>query len=113
MTTERDKRVASDVSLDVCDACGWYRLESGHRCRPAEGVLANDLIALVPGVDAGKLGYGDGQVMFDIGEDFTVRFEVHKDGTFTLRDVHLLDSLTTKQAAMLVLMLKGWKDRPQ
>lgn len=110
MTTKRDLETAAEVSLKICPKCGWYD-GFGHaeRCNPERGRAAAQLIAAVPDVRAGQLGYGDGHVVFDLDRDFSVLFERGRRA-FTLRNIHLLDDLNVEEAAALVHALKGWMD---
>lgn len=111
MTTQRDLDTAAEVSLTICDACGWHALmDHRDRCRPDLGRSATHLIEAVPDARAGKLGYGDQQVVFDLTKRFSVRFDVNAAGSFTLRDVYLLDDLSHDDAAALVRVLKDWMD---
>jgi hypothetical protein len=120
MTTQRDLDVAADANrqrndMRICDKCGWYVLiNHADRCDPALGRMAQRLIASVPDVRSGQLGYGDGQVVFDLADDFSVRFEVRRAGThgraFSLCDVHRLGSLTVAEAADLGRAIKTWAD---
>lgn len=110
MTTQRDLATAAEVSLKICDKCGWYAgYNHAERCDPAAGRAASRLIDAVPDVAAGQLGYGDGHVVFDLSDDFSVVFK-RGQRTFSLRDVHLLDNLSIDESAALVRALKGWAD---
>jgi len=114
MTTQRDLATAAEVSLKICDKCGWYAIY-GHaeRCDPASGNTAQRLIDAVPDVAAGQLGYGDGHVVFDLSDDFSIVFERgprRAPGAFSLHHVHLLDSLSIDESAALVRALKVWAD---
>ncbi len=110
MTTQRDLDTAAEVSLKICDKCGWY---DGYlhatRCDPASGKAAARLIGAVPDVAAGQLGYGDGHVVFDLSDDFSVLFDC-SPRTFSLRSVHHLGRLSVDEAAALVRALKDWAD---
>ena len=110
MTTQRDLDTAAEVSLTICAKCGWYD-GFGHteRCNPEHGRSAAKLIAAVPDVRAGQLGYGDGNVVFDLDSDFSIVFERQKHA-FALRDIQLLEDLSVDEAAALVRALKAWMD---
>jgi hypothetical protein len=109
MTTQRDLETAAEVSLTICSKCGWYDgFNHAERCRPEHGRAAQQLIAAVPDVRSGQLGYGDGHVIFEIvGTDFTVVFQ-RRQNAFSLRDVSLRDDLSVEESAALVRALKGW-----
>jgi hypothetical protein len=110
MTTQRDLATAAEVSLKICDKCGWYDGYShATRCDPAAGRAASCLINAVPDMAAGQLGYGDGHVVFDLSPDFSVLFECGPRA-FTLRDVHRLGTLSVDEAAALVRALREWAD---
>ncbi len=117
MTTQRDLDIAAETStrpnqepLTICDKCGWYVLwNHAKRCSPTDGRMAKLLLAEVSDVRSGQLGFGDGVVVFDIDEDFSVLFQVTRNG-FSLRDVHRLGTLSVEEAADLVRALKGWRD---
>lgn len=121
MTTQRDLDVAADANrgcndMRICERCGWYALMNhAERCDPTRGRLAQQLIASVPAVRSGQLGYGDGRVVFDLDEDFAVLFEVsHTDPSkraFSLREVHRLGSLDVDEAADFVRAIKAWADQ--
>ena len=110
MTTKRDLKTAAEVSLKICAKCGWYD-GFGHadRCNPEHGQAAAQLIAAVPDVRSGQLGYGEGHVVFDLDSDFSVVFERGKRA-FSLRNIHLLEDLSVEEAAALVRALKAWMD---
>lgn len=110
MTTQRDLETAAEVSLKICDKCGWYD-GFGHaeRCNPEHGRAAAQLIASVPDVRAGQLGYGEGHVVFDLDRDFSVLFERRRHA-FALRNIHLIDDLSVEESAALVRALKAWMD---
>ena len=110
MTTQRDLETAAEVSLKICTKCGWYD-SFGHadRCKPEHGRDAAQLIAAVPGVRSGQLGYGDGHVIFNLDNDFTLVFQ-RGYRAFLLRDIHLRGDLSADEAASLVLALKVWMD---
>jgi hypothetical protein len=117
MTTQRDLDTAAEVSLKICPACGWYdTLGHAEHCDPERGRAATQLIEAVPDVRAGKLGYGDRQLVFDLAEDFTVRFEVRHvspvslEHRFSLEDIHFLERLSGDEAASLVRALQRWRD---
>lgn len=111
MTTQRDLDIAAEVSLKICEKCGWYTLlNHAEKCNPKNGQVATRLIESVPDIRAGKLGYGDGHVIFDLTDDFHVVFDNARCGKFQLQSVHLIDNLTVDESAALIKVLKGWLD---
>lgn len=115
MTTQRDLDTAAEVPLDICAKCGWYTgFSHDKHCDPVRGARAQRLIAAVPEVRAGQLGYGEDGVVFDLHDDLTVLFRVAPSGSngraFDLRDVTLFGSLNTAEAAALVRAIKTWSD---
>ena len=110
MTTQRDLETAAEVSLKICDKCGWYAgYNHAERCDPARGRAAGRLIGSVPDVRSGQLGYGDGCIVFDLSDDFSIVLE-RGQRAFSLCSVHLLNNLSVDEAAALVRALKGWLD---
>jgi len=110
MATQRDLDTAAEVSLKICAKCGWYDgFNHTDECNPQNGRSAAQLIAAVPGVRSGQLGYGDGHVVFDLADDFTVVFRL-RQGAFAFDNIHLLDGLSVEEAAAFVHALKGWMD---
>lgn len=110
MTTQRDLDVAAKAALPICAECGWYAgYNHAERCNPVAGRAAASLIAAVPDVASGQLGYGDGCVVFDLSDNCSVLFERDRRG-FSLRCVHLLDNLSVGEAATLVRAIKEWYD---
>ena len=108
MTSPRDLATAAKVSLEICAKCGWYDgYNHAERCSPHRGRAAQRLIALVPEVRAGQLGYGDNCVAFDLADNFTIVFDC-EDRKFAFSRLHLLDRLTLEEAAELVRALRGW-----
>lgn len=108
MTTQRDLDTASQTSLKICEKCGWYDGYShSEKCDPAAGQIAKQLIASVPGVSSGQLGYGDRCVAFNLSDDFSVVFE-YEQHVFSLRYVHLLERLSIDESATLIRTLKNW-----
>ena len=110
MTTQRDLETAAEVSLKICDACGWYAgYNHAERCDPARGRAAAHLIESVPDVRSGQLGYGDGCIVFELSDNFSIVFE-RGPRAFSLRDVHLLKNLSVDESAALVRAIKSWLD---
>lgn len=112
MTTPRDLETAAEVSLPICDRCGWY---SGHRhaerCDPAQGRLARKLIDQVPDVRSGQLGYGDDKVVFEISADLVILFTVDRGKRpFALSDVTSFKGLSVEASAGLVRALQRWAE---
>jgi len=117
--TERDKQTAAEVNLGICPKCGWYGstlpndgiFSATHfnRCNPEAGKHASALIEALPDIESGKLGYGDGLVVFDLDENFNVRFSVDSFGAFSLEEVFLLKDMNAAAAESLVRALQAWK----
>lgn len=112
MTTQRDLDNAARVQLNICDKCGWYATHyHAERCNPARGQIAVNLIAAVPDVVAGQLGYGDNCVAFELTPDTTVVFEAGAGKRpFLIRHVWLHGGLSLDDAATLVRALETWAD---
>jgi len=110
MTTKRDLDTAAEVSLKICGKCGWYDT-FGHaaECNPERGRFAAQLIASVPDVRSGQLGYGEGHVVFDLDKGFTIVFRRGRHA-FMLDHIHLLEDLNVDESAALVRALKSWMD---
>lgn len=117
MTTQHDLDFAASSKLAICPACGW-NLTYGHadRCDSQRGSVARKLIAAVPEVKSGQLGYGDGRMVFEIEPsvgnncaDFAITFNVERN-YLSLNDVSLFGRLSVDDAASLVRVLKRWSD---
>ena len=110
MTTQRDLDTAAEVSLEICGKCGWYDgFNHAERCNPEKGRAAAKLIAAVPDVRSGQLGYGNGHVVFDLDSDFSVVFE-RRQHAFALRSIHLIEDLSVEESAAFVRALQTWMD---
>ncbi len=109
MTTQRDLETAAETGnarrepLKICPKCGWYAHEPYNtgRCRPGDGAIADQLIAGLPEIRSGKLGYGSGKVIFDIDEGTTVVFDI-SNNAFSLNHVCCLHSFGHESAKDLV-----------
>lgn len=84
--TERDRETAAETGsdnrppLEICPKCGWYDHGSfGERCQPKAGVLADQLIASMPEIRSGKLGFGIARVVFEIDDNTHVVFDIRNN----------------------------------
>lgn len=113
--TERDKQTAAETAtarqpaLEICPKCGWYEHTdlSPRQCDPEAGALADQLIASMPHIRSGKLGYGQNHVVFEIDEDTSIVFEI-SNNVFSLEGtggVFCLHNFGHESAKELVLAI--------
>ena len=115
MTLERN---AFFNGLTVCESCGWpiaglsetERHQTGcpHKAAGASAARLADKLA---DLRSTKFGYGTDMLTFELDRDLSVRLECRKDGTFQLRDLHLLGGLTADEATDLVRQIADWRKR--
>lgn len=102
--------------LEICEKCGWHKNYQHNKkrynmydaCDPKKGEIAAALSAAVPSARSTKLGYGAGNLTFEISEDVHVTFRVHSDETFGVGNVFLAGDLNQERAARLVRVLQAW-----
>ncbi len=101
--------------LPVCKHCGWPMAgpyeENRHRsnCEHVkQGEAANKLAMQLPEIRSTKFGYGTDRVVFDLSRSLHVHFECRSNGTFSLRELYCLGSITEKDAARLVELIHTW-----
>lgn len=105
------KTTAAREALRVCEQCGWYvhgpYMET--QCDPKLGKVADELAAQAAraGVEATKLGYGFGMLTFLIDERTSMTVQVHRDGTYDVRTIHMLDDTYPSDVMLLVESLKA------
>lgn len=102
--------------IPVCEKCGWpmagpSEIERHRTACPhvAAGASAKDLAERVSELPSTKFGYGGQQLTFEPDKNLHVRFHCNRDDTFHLREVWLLDDLTTDEAAELLRAIADWR----
>lgn len=111
--TKRDKETAAETGtrsrppLEICPKCGWYEHEIlRSECDPKRGEAASRLIAALPEIRSGKLGFGFGRVVFEIDDNTHVVFEVLVDGfSIETGGVWCLHTFRHEDAKKLVLAI--------
>lgn len=105
--------------MKVCPDCGWYEHGSKTRrdieCSPDRGAMVDRLTSAVS-VPSSKLGYGTGNFVFRLAENFhlqmtpTVRSDAPGD-RYRVERLFMLRSLSHADAVDLVETLARWRDR--
>lgn len=96
------------MTLRVC-ACGWHvGTFDDHRCDPEMTKVADRAIeaARERGIEATKLGYGDGKLTFELDERTNITTCPHASGTFSIEGVLMLDDLTHNELIALLAAIK-------
>ena len=88
-------------NLKVCEKCGWYEHLGLDECDPVRGVVA-DKLAKAISVPSTKLGFGFGKLTFIFSDRLHLTLDVHRDGTFDVDSLWMLDPLDTVQVIDLV-----------
>lgn len=93
-----------EARLETCGKCGWSlsNLPQNHRCKPKAGKIADALAALMPGIHSTKLGYGDGNITFEISEHRSITLAIGDDGTFSVEKIFWINELDQAGARRLV-----------
>lgn len=101
--------------LDVCRACGWYAHGSfrPNECDPKLGEVADEISAQAKriGINTTKLGYGFGQLTFEIDEQTAVTTSPHRNGTFSVENVYMIGRTLPSDVLALVAVLQSIRSR--
>lgn len=108
LESDRERLIKEgDSRLKICESCGWYDSQYAHNnCRPDRGRAGAALARELPDANPTKLGYGEGCVTFELDEDTHVSFEIGLDNSIRLREVFMLEDLSTAQAAEIVRAIR-------
>ena len=112
------------MTLAICPKCGWYDgINHARECNELQATRAAELMRLSApaGWMATKLGYGYGRVTFKPMEQtrghyrmsvgFRISNKPRDRRPFELCDMFLLDDLTAREAAALVISIARWRTK--